>query len=262
MQKSKTYPFVEIEGVKFLIKVAYNTDTMCVGVLLVREWKDRIAAKGKQHYAENKANIRARHKNWHEANKDQIAVRTKKYREDNPEKVAEQQKKWRQAHKGEIAAQGKKYYEKNKERLAPLRKKWAQANTEKVNAYSKKWSGANKDQIAAINKKGRSENPKKFAARYKNWAKANPDKRKLTQGEHRTHLSSYKECKKLNQWFSGCDAHHVKPDVMIHIPPTLHQSIWHSMKTGHGMEEINHLAFDWLNGVRRESPQTSLTAFI
>lgn len=232
MQKSKTYPFIEIEGVKFLIKVAYDTDTMHVGVRLVREWKDRIAAQ------------------------------RKKYNKDNPEKRAAQVKKCKQAHKGEIAVQGKKYYEKNRERLAPLRKKWAQANPEKVSAYSKKWRGANKDQIAEMTKKDRSEAPEKFAARYKKWAQANPDKRKVTQKERRVYLSAYKDCKKLNQWFAGCDAHHVEPDVMMHIPPTLHQSIWHSLKTGHGMEEINRLAFDWLNGVRRESPQTSFAAFV
>lgn len=262
MEKSKTYPFIEIEGAKFLIKVAYNPDTMRVGIRVVREWKYLIAAKGKQHYAENKANINARQKRYREENKEELAAKGKRYYEAHKDERAVYKKQYDEAHKDERAAQGKKYYEENRDRLAPLRKKWAQTNTEKVSAYSKKWRGANKDQIAARNKKARSENPKKFAAWYKNWAKSNPDKRKLTQGEHRTHVSSYKDCKKLNQWFSGRDAHHVEPDVMMHIPPTLHQSIWHSLKTWHGMEEINRLAFDWLNGARRESPQTSLEAFV
>lgn len=262
MQKSKTYPFIEIEGVKFLIKVAYNTDTMRVGVLLVREWKDLIAAKGKQHYAENKDNINARQKRHRDENPEKEAARGKRYYEAHKDERAVYKKQYDEAHKGEIALQGKKYYEENKERLAPLRKNWVQANPEKVRAYSRKWRRANIDQSAATRKKDRSENPEKFAARYKKWAQANPAKRRVTQKERRVYLSAYKDCKKLNQWFPGCDAHHIEPNIVMHIPPVLHQSVWHRMKTGHGMEEINRLAFDWLNGVSRESPQSSLDAFI
>lgn len=46
----------------------------------------------------------------------------------------------------------------------------------------------------------------------------------------------------LNSWFAGCDAHHINPTDVIHMPHKLHKSIYHNQHTGQGMAEINVLA--------------------
>lgn len=51
----------------------------------------------------------------------------------------------------------------------------------------------------------------------------------------------------LNEWFEGSELHHITKDVAIYIPKELHHSIWHNLKTGEGMEEINDAAQAWLS---------------
>jgi len=51
----------------------------------------------------------------------------------------------------------------------------------------------------------------------------------------------------LNEPFSGCAAHHIDRERVIYIPLELHKSVGHNVFTGYRMEEINSLAFQWLN---------------
>ena len=46
----------------------------------------------------------------------------------------------------------------------------------------------------------------------------------------------------LNSPFPGCDAHHINPNDVIHIPRELHCSIRHNQYTGQGMAAMNALA--------------------
>lgn len=50
----------------------------------------------------------------------------------------------------------------------------------------------------------------------------------------------------LNSWFPGSEGHHVDMVRVIYIPKKLHRSIYHNLNTGKGMEEINKLAFEFL----------------
>ncbi len=43
----------------------------------------------------------------------------------------------------------------------------------------------------------------------------------------------------LNEPFEGAHLHHVTPSVAIYIPSELHRSVFHNLKTGRGMAEIN-----------------------
>ena len=49
----------------------------------------------------------------------------------------------------------------------------------------------------------------------------------------------------LNEHFEGADLHHLTPSTGIYIPKTLHRSVYHNLKTGEGMTEINAKAMDW-----------------
>ena len=50
----------------------------------------------------------------------------------------------------------------------------------------------------------------------------------------------------LNEYFEGANLHHMTPSVAVYIPKTLHRSVFHNLKTGQGMDEINAKALDWL----------------
>lgn len=50
----------------------------------------------------------------------------------------------------------------------------------------------------------------------------------------------------LNSPFPGCDAHHINPYDVIHMPHKLHNSIYHNQNTGQGMAQMNALAGQYL----------------
>lgn len=50
----------------------------------------------------------------------------------------------------------------------------------------------------------------------------------------------------LNREFEGSEAHHIDKEFVLYIPKELHNSIWHNVWSGQGMEEINLLAFEFV----------------
>ncbi|MCK4648593.1 hypothetical protein KAT51_03625 [bacterium] len=55
------------------------------------------------------------------------------------------------------------------------------------------------------------------------------------------------EFEPLNEWFPGAEGHHINTKQIIYIPKELHKSVWHNITSGKNMEEINKLAFEWLD---------------
>jgi hypothetical protein len=77
------------------------------------------------------------------------------------------------------------------------------------------------------------------------WRNANPDK--VASITHRGHFKRRTlGFIPLNSWFPGCEAHHINNDDVIHLPRTLHRSIWHNQRTGQGMVQMNALARQYL----------------
>lgn len=54
------------------------------------------------------------------------------------------------------------------------------------------------------------------------------------------------QCIQLNQRFIGSEGHHILTGVIIYIPKYIHRSVYHNMKNGKGMKEINKLALNYL----------------
>ena len=52
----------------------------------------------------------------------------------------------------------------------------------------------------------------------------------------------------LNNIFPGCHRHHITETLVICIPAELHKHIYHVLKTGRGMAEMNILALQYING--------------
>ena len=51
----------------------------------------------------------------------------------------------------------------------------------------------------------------------------------------------------LNKPFPCSEFHHIDEEHGIHMPKELHHSIYHNLKTGQGMEEINTIAFRYIS---------------
>ena len=56
------------------------------------------------------------------------------------------------------------------------------------------------------------------------------------------------ECIELNERFIGADAHHITKSMVAYIPSELHNHVWHNIKTGLNMGEMNALAVQFVNG--------------
>ena len=50
----------------------------------------------------------------------------------------------------------------------------------------------------------------------------------------------------INKPFDGSEAHHIDEEHVINIPVASHRSIWHNVRTGQGMQEINAIAFEYI----------------
>ena len=64
----------------------------------------------------------------------------------------------------------------------------------------------------------------------------------------RSHLLHKSQCIQMNDWFDGCNAHHITKSIIAFIPDELHKHIKHSLKTGSNMGEMNALAIQFING--------------
>ena len=51
----------------------------------------------------------------------------------------------------------------------------------------------------------------------------------------------------LNDWFKGCEGHHIDKEFVIHIPKKMHRSIYHSISENINMDKINFLAMDFIS---------------
>ena len=61
----------------------------------------------------------------------------------------------------------------------------------------------------------------------------------------RDHVLPISQCTQINKWFPGCEGHHLSRSLVVFIPSELHNHIWHNMKTGLGMAEMNALALQF-----------------
>ena len=61
----------------------------------------------------------------------------------------------------------------------------------------------------------------------------------------RGHVLPIHLCTKINKWFPGCEGHHLSRSLVVFIPTDLHNHVWHNMKNGVGMAEMNALALQF-----------------
>ena len=64
----------------------------------------------------------------------------------------------------------------------------------------------------------------------------------------RDHILPINQCNCLNKRFEGSNGHHFNKNTVIFIPKDLHKHLYHNLKNGQGMEVINLLALQFING--------------
>ena len=67
-------------------------------------------------------------------------------------------------------------------------------------------------------------------------------------GNGQLHLKSISQCIQINKRTKGWDAHHITSGAVIFIPEELHEFIYHNLKTGYNMKEMNTLAIQFMMG--------------
>lgn len=106
-------------------------------------------------------------------------------------------------------------------------KQWYQEHLEYMSKYMKQWY---------LDHPGHD----------KQWRKIHPEKMKIIDARHcnkRRNLDFIS----LNKDFEGAEAHHIDRVYVIYIPKELHRSIYHSVLKNRNMDEINAVAFNYIN---------------
>ncbi len=161
-----------------------------------------------------KAVERARCQSYYAANSEQGKKLSRAWAEDNPKRVKEIDRAWREANPKKAKAQN----------LA-----WAEANPEQGRRRSREWSAAHPEVSSAYR-----QSPEGKVAGARSYAR-------------RKHFGY----EPVNQWFDGCNGHHMNETDIIYIPEGLHKSVSHSVLQDRNMKQINELAMNWLDDKRR-----------
>lgn len=122
-----------------------------------------------------------------------------------------------------------KYYEKNKDKLLSYAKQWRLENPEEMKERCKKW---------------RIENPKKSKETVRKYR--NTPKGKEINKKHNTLRARNLGSILINDWFIGCNRHHINSQDIICIPSEIHKQHPHNHKRPETMIEINRIAFEYL----------------
>jgi len=150
-------------------------------------------------------------------------------------------RQYRVTHQNEIKAYNKDYWVKNTDKMKACSKAYRARNPDKIKAYRKVYYAGHKEEEKAHRKAyymGHREEEKAY--RVKN-------KEKYLAFERKTNAKRRKlGFIPLNEWFEGSEAHHICMTFIIYIPKEMHQSIYHSIWTGEGMQDINNFAWNFL----------------
>lgn len=143
--------------------------------------------------------------------------------------------------KKERNERSKQWYIENSEYSKEYCKEYYQEHSEEIKEYKKQWRLEHPEEKKERNKQWRLEHP----GYDKDWRVVNPDKaqeKDRKMNAKRRDLGSIE----LNNPFDDSEGHHIDENYIIHIPKELHRSIYHNLKTGEGMEEINEVAFRYI----------------
>ena len=154
------------------------------------------------------------------------------------EERREYNRKYYQTHKEQRKEYDRKRYQAHKEQKKEYSREYYQTHKGERKEYDKEYRQVHKEQI----KKYCQSHKKEHAESNKHWKERNPDKvremRRKSNNKHYRNLGF----NPLNEWFEGCEGHHINTKDVIYIPKEMHKSVPHCLRTRQGMAKINTLA--------------------
>lgn len=157
----------------------------------------------------------------------------------HPEKQKESNKQWRLENPEKKKENNEQYYQEHSEEIKEQKKEWRLENPE----YGKEYYQDNREEIKETTKQWQLEHPEYNKEYSKEWWQTDKGKAcKQKENCNRRGLGTIS----LNKPFPGSEFHHIDEEHGIHIPGELHRSIYHNLKTGQGMEDINAIAFNYI----------------
>jgi hypothetical protein len=122
---------------------------------------------------------------------------------------------------------------------------YRQSHKEQIAECNKRWLLEHPDQVKTKNERYRKNHKDIIDACVRRWRLSHPEAAQIMDKRHKykRRLLGYIP---LNKPFPGCNGHHVDTMRVIFIPEILHLSIPHNVWTGHNMDRINALAYEWL----------------
>ncbi len=206
--------------------------------------KEKHAAQMRRWRAKNPEKDKEYSKRYYAENRDRYIEMGKAWRAANPEKRRETWRKWYAANPD----CSKKWRAENPEKVKAIREKWNTKNPD----YFKKRLEANRERINKKRREDYAANPEKRNEEINRWKAANPEKVRAIARKRKANRRNLGYVA-LNKPFDGCQPHHIDKERVIHIPAELHTSVWHSVIKDIRMEEINRLAFQFLESQTREA---------
>lgn len=153
----------------------------------------------------------------------------------------------------------KEYGKKNREKMLLNLRKWRAENQEKYKQSYKDYHLKHKEErhkyaseYHKTHKEARRENRIKTYIKNKEQEKAYSDVWRKTPIGKLSHSKStdYRNrnlgSNMLNNWFNGCERHHVTKQDIICIPKDIHHAYIHTHKKLESMKKINIIAWDYM----------------
>ncbi|MCX6749821.1 MAG: hypothetical protein NTZ83_00005 [Candidatus Pacearchaeota archaeon] len=91
------------------------------------------------------------------------------------------------------------------------------------------------------------ENCEQMKQRNEQWRLEHPKRTRELERRHENKRERNLGFIPLNDYFEGSEAHHLDKNYVIYIPEEVHHSIYHSILRDINMDEINAVAFNYLN---------------
>lgn len=143
-------------------------------------------------------------------------------------------KKYQQTEKGKVTLKKYLQSEKSKERIRRCQQ------SEKNKEYMKRWR--------------KSEKGKEYMKNYRQLEKTKEQKREYRKTEMGKIIVAKMKAKRrgfghmrLNDPLEGGIWHHIDREHVVCIPREPHNKIYHNVRTGQGMNEINEIAFGYIS---------------
>lgn len=175
---------------------------------------------------DRKAYMKEYHASYYASHSEQAKERASAWYRTHPRRASERGRVYRLKHIDELKKKGRAYYLEHAEQIKERARAWRLAHPEINKETQRYWK--------------QTPNGKEKIREYWKTPKMKEYRRK-----HQFARKNFGFIP-LNEPFKFSHAHHIDREHIIYIPTELHRSIGHSVLSGRNMEDINRIAFEFM----------------